>query len=366
MAALPDSRGSVSVPSRARQQSASLLIVVLGLAVSSIPARSASVRLTFESPPVKVFLDEKAPAESPTARLLLVRGEHRSLQFLMTAGERKLESVTVRSSFAAGARLSAEVGLVGYVRTSPKDWRPCDKTEQTAKIGWWPDPLLPNRSFDVLPGETQPVRITVFAPPGTRASNYKAGLTVVLAPGQRHELSYTVRVVDVDLPAAQTFRNAAFMPAGNFSAHYRPKGDLAGEEFLAIGWLTYRYRVSGFEYWGLNQWGENTGRRDWANFATGDTRTSWKRTHWPWDDGWLLYPGDKGEPLSSIRFENLRDGFEDAELLRLLASRDGQAEADRIAHSIARSTSDYASDPAEIERARLALLEAIARVPSRK
>jgi len=22
-----------------------------------------------------------------------------------------------------------------------------------------------------------------------------------------------------------------------------------------IGWLTYRYGISGFEYWGLNRWG---------------------------------------------------------------------------------------------------------------
>ena len=55
-----------------------------------------------------------------------------------------------------------------------------------------------------------------------------------------------------------------------------------------IGWLTYRYGISGFEYWGLNQWGENTGVRDWANFRSGDTRTRWRRTKWPWGDGWLF------------------------------------------------------------------------------
>ncbi len=122
---------------------------------------------------------------------------------------------------------------------------------------------------------------------------------------------------------------------------------------------TYRYRISGFEYWGLNQWGENTGRRDWANFTRDDTRTTWQRTKWPWGDGWLMYPGDRGEPLSSVRFENLRDGFEDAELLLLLESLGGKAEADRIAGSVAGSLTGYAQDPQALKGARLALLEAL-------
>jgi hypothetical protein len=95
-----------------------------------------------------------------------------------------------------------------------------------------------------------------------------------------------------------------------------------GEDARAIGWLTYRYGISGFEYWGLNQWGRNTGRRDWANFRSGGTRTSWQATKIPWGDRWLFCPGDLGEPLSTVRFENLRDGFEDAEILTLLADRE--------------------------------------------
>ena len=126
-----------------------------------------------------------------------------------------------------------------------------------------------------------------------------------------------------------------------------------------IGWLTYVYQVSGFEYRGLNQWGRNTGRRDWASFDKGTTRTRWQRTRWPMGDGWLLYPGPKGEPLSSVLFENLRDGFEDAELLLMLNSRGEKAEARRIAASVARSPEDYTSDPAAIESAHVALLKAL-------
>jgi hypothetical protein len=128
-----------------------------------------------------------------------------------------------------------------------------------------------------------------------------------------------------------------------------------------IGWLSYRYGVSGFEYWGLNQWGENTGRLDWANFQRGSTRTSWQRTRWPWGDGWLLYPGPTGEPLSSVRFENLRDGFEDGELLLLLASKGRKADADEFVKLVADSIDTYSSDPLKIEHAHRKLLETLGR-----
>jgi len=124
-----------------------------------------------------------------------------------------------------------------------------------------------------------------------------------------------------------------------------------------IGWLTYRYGISGFEYWGLNQWGENTGVRDWANFRSGGTRTQWRRTKWPWGDGWLFYPGENGEPLGSIRFENLRDGFEDSELLSLLATRRGKHEADELAAGVAESIGSYSRNPAALNDAHIHLLE---------
>ena len=126
-----------------------------------------------------------------------------------------------------------------------------------------------------------------------------------------------------------------------------------------LGWLSYIYRVSGFEYWGLNQWGNNAGRKDWAPFRKGLTRTGWRRTTWPLGDGWLMYPGPDGEPLSSIRFENLRDGFEDAELLKLLEARGMESEARTIARRVARTTQDFTSDPEVVESAHEALLRTL-------
>jgi hypothetical protein len=528
-------------------------IAILTLLTPFVAAASEAVPVAFESAVTKVFIDAKSPAGQPSWHVSLARGERESFQLLISP-QRNLKDVRVRNRFSARAPLEAEVSLVGHVRTSADDPRPWKATEGAGRVGWWPDPLLANRPFDVAAGETQSVWVTLFAPASARPGNYTGTLEVDLGGGVRRKARYHVRVWNVELPAHQFYRNAAFMPSGNLAAHYQPAARLAGPAFLAlyknwarrafsqhlgptfdmmmgwnqselrspltagplgpteqmylgrvgthlvwpvlgrrgnydfrivdelgalgreygmrqyaiaifakdetwerhsarmkadmadylkaygshlieqsrldeayvynvdeppedqwdtvrnnyrfvkstvpelktwlclnqpkavrdlqsytdvldvyirqydkaevpkyrradkqliwavcvwphehpnlfieypaadarmIGWLTYRYGISGFEHWGLNQWGANTGRRDWANFSRGDTRTSWRCTTFPWGDGWLLYPGDHGEPLSSIRLENLRDGFEDAELLQFLVARGRKADADR-------------------------------------
>jgi hypothetical protein len=61
-----------------------------------------------------------------------------------------------------------------------------------------------------------------------------------------------------------------------------------------------------------------------------------------------------------VRYENLRDGFEDAELLLMLNARGKKAEGREIAARVARSPEDYTSDPAAIESAHVAVLKALA------
>ena len=126
-----------------------------------------------------------------------------------------------------------------------------------------------------------------------------------------------------------------------------------------IGWLTYRYGTAGLEYWSLNSWGKNQGTLKWADFEKGGTRTAWQPTRWPWGDGFLLYPGVSGEPLSSVRFENLRDGFEDAELLLQLDALGRREEAQRIAGLIAPSIDRYAGSWDPLTDARRSLLGAL-------
>jgi hypothetical protein len=82
-------------------------------------------------------------------------------------------------------------------------------------------------------------------------------------------------------------------------------------------WICWKYGAKGFEYWSPNSWGVN-GR------GKGD---KWPAKPWVANafgkfngDGYLLYPGADGKPLSSIRLEALRDGLEDYEYLWTLNS----------------------------------------------
>ncbi len=574
-----------------------LFVVIFCLLLTPATGIAASGRLhlSFQSSAVKVFQDEASPGTRDTQEVSMARGESQSFQLLVAASGAGLSNVTVEASRLVSSRgakngpnIRITLNLVGYVLTHVDDRRPWGRA---TKIGWWPDPLLPNRPFDVAAGETQPVWVTLFAPHGTPPGVYTGKLRVIEGRRRVAQSTYRVKVFNVDLPQKQQFRNAAFMPAGNLMAQYKVPGGIDGKPFLQlyerwatfayerhlgpafdmlmgwnqtelrkpleagslgptpdmldtkfgpgshvtwpvhwgpkgydfrtaaelidmalpyglerfciaifgrsqrweqqdpkthaamaaflrayvgmlqkrgldkyafvynadepgpkmwdtvkknyefvksvdpqlktwlclnnvkgvralagftdlwdvyirqydqsgveqnrkagepviwgvcvyphehpnlfieypaidariIGWLTYAYQVSGFEYWGLNQWGPNTGRKDWASFDKGSTRTRWQRTRWPLGDGWLLYPGPRGEPLSSVRFENLCDGFEDAELLRILDSRGKKAEARRIAASVARTPEDYTSDPVAIESAHVALLKALAKTNS--
>ena len=78
----------------------------------------------------------------------------------------------------------------------------------------------------------------------------------------------------------------------------------------SVFWMTWKYGVTGFEYYCYAIWSHNFPDRDGK---------SWPEkpfTSWGWGDtngdGMLFYPGPTG-PFSSVRFENIRDGIEDWE-----------------------------------------------------
>ncbi len=71
-------------------------------------------------------------------------------------------------------------------------------------------------------------------------------------------------------------------------------------------WQTWKHNLDGILYWSVNWW-------LWADpWRTGET---FKISN---GDGNFLYPDASGKPLSSIRWEVLRDGFEDYELFCIL------------------------------------------------
>ncbi len=75
----------------------------------------------------------------------------------------------------------------------------------------------------------------------------------------------------------------------------------------------FKYKAAGFEYWSPIAWGPNWRKKGAEQWPQGEwIANTFGRYN---GDGHLLYPGPGGVPYSSIRFESLRDGFEDYEIL---------------------------------------------------
>ena len=127
-----------------------------------------------------------------------------------------------------------------------------------------------------------------------------------------------------------------------------------------IGWLSWKYQMSGFEYWSIVAWEKEN--------LDGQGGAKWPAVPWKTKpfagEGYLCYPGPDRKPLSSVRFENLRDGFEDYEYLWLLREKlprlgppDRAAAAKLLAIEapLAASNLVYTSDPNVILERRAAI-----------
>ena len=117
-----------------------------------------------------------------------------------------------------------------------------------------------------------------------------------------------------------------------------------------LHWANFKYDLPGYLHWGMNYWHADPFK---------DLEPNWGgNTFLPPGDSHIVYPGKFG-PLSSIRFEAMRDGIEDYEMLKLLEKRNPKL-AREICDSMVRSFTDYTLDPARFRTARARLVSALA------
>ncbi|MBN2446195.1 MAG: DUF4091 domain-containing protein [Phycisphaerae bacterium] len=116
-----------------------------------------------------------------------------------------------------------------------------------------------------------------------------------------------------------------------------------------LHWINFRYGATGYLHWGWNQW------IDTSPFT--ETTRPHGKSYLPAGDPWIVYPGSDG-PLDSIRWEALRDGVADHELLSLLAECDPDA-AMSLAKRLIRDFDSYETDVAKFRAVRHELLEAL-------
>jgi hypothetical protein len=93
-------------------------------------------------------------------------------------------------------------------------------------------------------------------------------------------------------------------------------------------WMNYRFGTTGYLHWGLNAWHHCT-----LGQACPDSR------NWPPGDCFIIYPAEE-KVYSSIRFEAMRDGIHDYELLKLLDRKDPE-KAQQLAVSVVHSGNNY-------------------------
>ena len=114
-------------------------------------------------------------------------------------------------------------------------------------------------------------------------------------------------------------------------------------------WMNWRYGITGLLYWTMVNW-ESAGDV-WTNTVTYQPgpKTCYN------GEGALFYPGvDAGfaGPVASIRLKQIREGLEDYEYLKLLADAGEGEFAMQTVQALARSWSDWDTNPAHLQEAR--------------
>ncbi len=104
-------------------------------------------------------------------------------------------------------------------------------------------------------------------------------------------------------------------PYANFFVEYP-----AIEARLLLGAMSYKYKAGGFLYYSTVNWPLEMGNTIITSgpYTNWDPRSLLHPKGWADGDGSLFCPGPTG-PIPTIRLENIRDGLEDYEYLRLLA-----------------------------------------------
>lgn len=95
-----------------------------------------------------------------------------------------------------------------------------------------------------------------------------------------------------------------------------------------LGYQLYKYDIKGFLQWGLNFWYSQLSDHPINPFETSDSDGAF-----PAGDAFVLYPGENGKPLASIRFKAFREALQDQRALQLLEKLKGRDEALKILES---------------------------------
>lgn len=139
--------------------------------------------------------------------------------------------------------------------------------------------------------------------------------------------------------------------------------DMAPLAHRLLFWQQKREQVEGLLYWNASYWNPSSTTDPWQDMATVK-----EINPGIFGDGSLLYPGKPVRvdgPVSSIRLEVIRDGLEDYDYLALADKALGREATLALVQRLARSLTDYESDPVEFELVRRLLGEELEKARDR-
>ena len=126
---------------------------------------------------------------------------------------------------------------------------------------------------------------------------------------------------------------------------------------LFIPWACAVDGIDGYLHWGLNQWSDSRDPFNYSCFGPAGDGT----LILPAGDTHIVYPGPDG-PWSSVRFEAMRQGMEDYEIIARARVRDDSG-TDALLKKCVRSFNDWTADVPLYRRTRRALLKTASRMP---
>ncbi|MFJ1970213.1 glycoside hydrolase domain-containing protein [Streptomyces sp. NPDC087903] len=118
-------------------------------------------------------------------------------------------------------------------------------------------------------------------------------------------------------------------------------------ESRMLPWISAQRHLDGFLRWAYNSWTSDPFNQPVYIFTQGDE--------------YLVYPGKDG-PMSSIRWEQLKEGIEDYELVAQLREKDGGNDSEALTEALTTATRDLdgrTKDVTDIETARAAVVKAL-------
>ncbi len=143
---------------------------------------------------------------------------------------------------------------------------------------------------------------------------------------------------------------------------------------VMVPWITWRYGMQGILYWDVKFWSMT--RDPWLSPLTYPDGYFCSNGYVLNGEGSLIYPGrevqqytgqkDVDGPVSSMRFELLREGIEDYEYLWMLKSLGDEAFANQAVQSLVVDVSAFSRNPAELFATREKMAERIEQLSARQ